>query len=123
MKKYLLILFVVLSLIGLNSCKKSNTIEDDRKSVIQDLSAARAGLCGASHKGFILFAGGQGMTNIDIYKPSSNSWSLQHLSVGRSELASGCAGNVVMFAGGSVLNVKSKVVDVFKINSCYDLRY
>jgi N-acetylneuraminic acid mutarotase len=53
----------------------------------------------------------------DIYDISSGNWSTTQLSQARGGIAGAGAGNKILFAGGLVNNIVSKIVDIYDVSS------
>lgn len=68
-------------------------------SVAGQLSTPRSGLSATSVCGKVLFAGGSSDI-VDIYDSSTNSWSIAHLSIARSEISAVTVGSKAYFLGG-----------------------
>jgi hypothetical protein len=90
----------------------------------QQLSQARSRLVSATVGSKILFAGGfkigqwpapgQYLDTVDIYDTLTETWSVAHLSVARSNLAATSVGNLAFFAGGtSGSGLITDVVDIY----------
>jgi len=84
------------------------------------LSQARRGMAVASAGNKILFAGGgSGLSRVDIYDISTQTWSTAELCVGRYLMAAVACGNKIFFGGGEVSDGTWPVdsVDIYDVSA------
>lgn len=91
------------------------------------LSVGRQSLAATSNMNKVFFAGGlagdyvrsvKSSDVVDIYDTKAGTWSVEHLSQARYDIAAASVGNKVLFAGGTTTDpVTSSVVDIYDIDT------